>query len=144
MRVDQRQNWTLADRRGSACLETRSRLTSPNSGIGFGPMSSHEAALCSAVSGAIIADGGRGLPSRQRPRVEAMWSHDFFRCTGILCGLSPMKLHRSATAKALQLGTWPGATVIKSLELEASEPGPLRGFKREYFHPAALQTAEKC
>ena len=137
MRVDQRQNWTLADRRGSACLETRSRLTLPNSGIGFGPMSSHEAALCSAASGANIADGGRGLPSRQRPQVEAMWSHDYFRCTGILCGLSPMKPHR------LQLRNWPVATVIKSLELEASEPGPFRGFKREHFHSAALQTAEK-
>ena len=63
------------DRRGSACLETRSRLTLPNSGIGFGPMSSHEAAWYSAAPGAsIAAGGGHGLHSLQRPQ----WKRDTF------------------------------------------------------------------
>ena len=43
---------------------------------------------------------------------------DHFRGTGALSGLPIMKLH------GIQFRKWPLATVIKSLGLEATEPGP--------------------
>ena len=85
---------------------------------GFGPMSSHEVAVINAADGASTARQASADSLHCSAAFGSVIVSDHFRCTGILGGISLMKLE--ASQHPVSQST---AAVIKPCGLEASEPG---------------------